>query len=154
LGDSIELYRRWYEMKGKDNPEAWRALIKVTKVMSKVTKVMSETPAERLEEALAPIMDLDVVLRFLALDVALVNGDGYWKDGSDFNLYLSPQGRLAALPNDANEGFRTGGRGGSGAQPDPLTTLDDPNKALRQKLLAVPSLRTRYLAYVGDIAEK
>jgi hypothetical protein len=147
LGDSIELYRRWYEMKGKDNPEAWRALIKVT-------KVMNETAPERLEEALAPIMDVDVVLRFLALDVALVNGDGYWKDGSDFNLFLSPQGRLSVLPHDANEGFRTGGRGGSGAQPDPLTTLDDPNKALRQKLLAVPALRTRYLAYVGDIAEK
>ena len=35
-----------------------------------------------------------------------------------------------------------------------MTTLDDPNKALRHKLLAVPSLRTRYLKYVGDIAEK
>ena len=30
----------------------------------------------------------------------------------------------------------------------------DTNKALRHKLLAVPSLRDRYLAYIGDIAEK
>jgi hypothetical protein len=57
-------------------------------------------------------------------------------------------------PHDANEGFRTGGRGGSGAQPDPLAAMDDPNKALRHKLLAVPALRTRYLAYVGDIADR
>jgi hypothetical protein len=35
-----------------------------------------------------------------------------------------------------------------------MTTLDDPNKALRHKLLAVPELRTKYLRYVGDIAEK
>ena len=147
LGDSIALYRRWYEMKGKDDTLAWRKLVDVT-------RVLRETPPERLEEALAPIMDVDAVLRFLALDVALVNNDGYWRDGSDFNLYLHPGGRFSLLPHDANEGFRTGGRAGGGAQPDPLAVLDDTNKALRHKLLAVPSLRTRYLAYVGDIAEK
>ena len=32
--------------------------------------------------------------------------------------------------------------------------LDDTNKALRHKLLAVPGLRARYLGYVADIAEK
>jgi hypothetical protein len=31
--------------------------------------------------------------------------------------------------------------------------LDDDNKALRTKLLAVPALRDRYLTYVRDIAE-
>lgn len=147
LGEDVALYRRWYEIKGNDNVAAWRALIYVT-------KVLNETPPERVEEALAPLMDVDEFLRFLALDVALVNGDGYWRDGSDFNLYLNEQGRFLALPHDVNEGFRTGGRGGGGAQPEPLTTRDDSNKALRHKLLAVPSLRTRYLQYVGDIADK
>jgi hypothetical protein len=105
-----------------------------------------------LEQALAPLMDVDGVLKFLALDAALINGDGYWNDGSDFNLYLDAAGRFHLTPHDANEGFRGGGRGG--AQLDPLTSLDDPNKALRHKLLAVPELRARYLACVGDIAEK
>jgi hypothetical protein len=100
------------------------------------------------------VIDVDETLRFLALDVALVNNDGYWRDGSDFNLYLDEHGRFLFTPHDANEGFRTGGRGGDGAQPDPLTTLEDANKALRQKLLAVPALRRKYLAYVGDIADK
>jgi hypothetical protein len=147
LGDDVSLYRRWYEMKGGENLEAWQALIRAT-------KILHETPGEQLEQALAPVMDVDEVLRFLALDVALVNNDGYWRDGSDFNLYLNEQGRFLLTPHDANEGFRTGARGSSGATPDPLTTLDDPNKALRHKLLAVPALRTRYLAYVGDIADK
>jgi hypothetical protein len=147
LGDDIALYRRWYEMKGEDNLAAWQALIHAT-------KVLNETPPDRLEAALAPVMDVDEVLRFLALDVALVNNDGYWRDGSDFNLYLDEQGRFLLTPHDANEGFRTGGRAGGGGQPEPLTTLDDPNKALRHKLLVVPSLRDRYLRYVGDIAEE
>jgi hypothetical protein len=147
LGDDVALYRRWYEIKGGDNVEAWQALIKAT-------KILNDTPLDQLEEALAPVMDVDEVLRFLALDVALVNNDGYWRDGSDFNLYLNEKGHFLITPHDVNEGFRAGGRGGTGATPDPLTTLDDPNKALRHKLLAVPSLRTRYLAYVGDIADK
>jgi hypothetical protein len=147
LGDDIALYRRWYEIKGKDDTVAWRKLVQVT-------KVLNQTPLEQLEKALEPIMDVDAVLRFLALDVALVVGDGYWRDGSDFNLFLNPQGRFLLIPHDVNEGLRAGGRSGGAGSPDPLTTLDDPNKALRHKLLAVPALRTRYLAYMGDIAEK
>ena len=50
----------------------------------------------------------------LALDVALANGDGYWNDGSDFNVYLSDKGRFLVTPHDANEGFR--GRSGNAAQ--------------------------------------
>ena len=37
---------------------------------------------------------------------------------------------------------------------DPLVGLDDARKPLRSKLLAVPALRERYLAYVKEIAEK
>jgi hypothetical protein len=144
-GDDIALYRRWYEMKGADNLDAWKALVRVT-------RVLNETAPEKLEAALEPLMNVDAVLRFLALDIALANGDGYWNDGSDFNVYLSEQGTFLVTPHDANEGFRS--RGTNAAQPDPLVSLDDPNKALRYRLLAVPTLRDRYLRYVGDIAEK
>jgi hypothetical protein len=64
------------------------------------------------------------------------------------------------LPHDFNEGFgaEAGGRGfggmGATAELDPLAGLDDIRKPLRSKLLAVPALRERYLAYVHDIAEK
>ena len=53
-------------------------------------------------------MDVDEVLKFLALDIALVNNDGYWRDGSDFNVYRNRDGRFMLTPHDANEGFRTG----------------------------------------------
>lgn len=140
LGEDAALYRRWYEIKSRDDAESWAALIAAT-------RILHETPPERLAAALAPVMDVDNALRFLALDVALVNNDGYWNDGSDFNLYRDPDGRLRLTPHDVNEGFRTAG-------PDPLARMDDPHKALRHKLLAVPALRDRYLAYVGDIAER
>lgn len=147
LGDDIELFRRWYEMKGADDPAAWQALVRAT-------RVLKNTPIDQLPATLPAVMDVDEVLRYLALDVALVNNDGYWRDGSDFNLYLNEKGRFLVTLHDANEGFRTGGRTGGAGQPEPLTALDDPNKALRQRLLAVPAWRQTYLKYVGDIAEK
>jgi hypothetical protein len=48
------------------------------------------------------------------------------------------------------------GFGGHAAGPtlDPLVGLNDAGKPLRSKLLAVPALRTRYLAQVRDIAQR
>ena len=40
------------------------------------------------------------------------------------------------------------------AELDPLVGLDDATKPLRSKMLAVPALRARYLAYVKEIATK
>jgi spore coat protein CotH len=102
LGENVEAYKRRYEIKSKDDPKAWQALINLC-------KVLNQTPPEKLEEALAPILDLDGVLWFLALDVALVNSDGYWTRASDYHLYLDEKGKFHVIPHDINETFRTGG---------------------------------------------
>ena len=44
-------------------------------------------------------------------------------------------------------------RGGGGVELDPLVGLDDARKPLRSKVLAVPSLRAKYLQNVRKIAE-
>lgn len=152
LGANLDAYRRAYEIKSKDAPGAWLALMNLT-------KVMAETPPARLEAALAPILDVDGALRFLALDMVFVNNDGYWTRGSDYNLYLDPDGRFHVLPYDANETFssrngRGPGFGGGDASTDPLAAATDSSKALAFRLLAVPALRAKYLQYVRDIATK
>ena len=150
LGDDPAPYRQLYEIKTKDDAESWRALIRLT-------KVLEETPADKLEAAIAPMLDIDGTLKFLALEVALVNSDGYWTRASDYNIYRDSGGRFHIIPHDVNEamGGEGGGRGGGrGTQLDPLVGLDDPSKPLRSKLLAVPALRQRYLGYVRDIATK
>jgi hypothetical protein len=148
LGEDPAAYRQLYEIKTKDDADSWKALIRLT-------KVLNETPADKLEAALAPILDIDGALKFLAVEVALVNSDGYWTRASDYNLYLDTAGRFHIIPHDVNEamGGEGGGRG-RGGQLDPLVALDDPSKPLRSKLLAVPALRQRYLGYVRDIATK
>jgi hypothetical protein len=151
LGADPARYRRLYEIKSKDDPESWQALIEMT-------RVLNETPPEKLEAALAPMLDIDGTLKFLALEVAMVNSDGYWTRASDYNLYRDTAGRFHIVPHDVNEalGGEGGGRAfmGRGAQLDPLVAIDDPGKPLRSKLLAVPALRERYLNHVRDIATK
>jgi hypothetical protein len=146
LGEDPAAYRAHYEIRSRDDPERWHDLIELT-------RVLDETPPERLEGALSPILDVDGTLRFLALEVALGNPDSYWSRGSDYTLYQSPEGRFHVIPHDFNEalGSEIFGAGG-GPELDPLVALDDPRKPLRSKLLAVPDLRARYLAYVEEIA--
>ena len=198
-GDDPSTYKRAYDIRTKDDPKSWASLIHMF-------KVLNETPPDKLEAALSPLLDIDGALRFLAVDNALVNTDGYWTRASDYSIYQDVKGRFHIIPHDMNEAlinegggrgrgpggpppdFARGGPGGPGGPPpgfggpdapppggmppgmgrggrgfgpggggptlDPLIGLADPSKPLRSKLLAVPALRTQYVAYVREIAEK
>lgn len=176
-GDNVEDYKRRYEIKSKDDPKDWQALVELCRTLEK-------TPAKQLEKAIEPILDVEGALWFLALDVALVNNDGYWVRNSDYSLYRDPKGKFHILPHDMNESFshammggpgfgrlpggpgpggmsdRPNGGGGrqngmkppAGGQLDPLVNLDDERKPLRRRLLAVPAYKQRYLECVAAIA--
>ncbi len=155
LGPDAAQYRPIYEIKTKDDEESWRALIELC-------RVLNETPPAKLEAALDSILDVEATLKFLALDAALVNSDGYWTRASDYGLYLDEKRTFHVLPLDFNEALGGEGRGRGFGPPgmqggvdlDPLVGLDDAMKPLRSKLLAVPHLRDRYLAHVRDIARR
>ncbi len=98
IGENEDDYKRHFEMKSND-PEAWKALIKLC-------KTLNETPTDKLKAAIAPMLDIDEVLWFLALDNALINSDGYWVRASDYNLFMDQQGVFHLIPHDMNESFR------------------------------------------------
>lgn len=118
LGDDPEKYKAIYSIKSKDKKKAWRAL-------ARLCKTLNETPADELEAALDPLLDVDGALWFLALENVLINGDGYWVRASDYTIYLDDAGKFHLIPHDANEtlappmgpgfgGPRGGGFGGRG----------------------------------------
>ncbi|MBM4069614.1 MAG: spore coat protein CotH [Planctomycetes bacterium] len=171
IGDNIEDYKRRYQIKSKDRDKDWKALITLC-------RTLDQTPPDKLEAALKPMLDIDGVLWFLALDNAVINGDGYWTRASDYSIYRDPRGVFHVIPHDTNEtfqpamnfgfgGFGPKGGGKDGARNDkggiggrvpafdldPLVGLNDARKPLRSKLLAVPALRERYLDNVRRIAE-
>ena len=153
LGDDVAEYKKLFEIKSKDEPKSWRSLIELC-------RVLNQTPPARLEAALAPLLDIEGTLKFLAIENVLINTDAYWSRASDYNLFQDVKGRFHIVPHDVNESFRSpeGGRNRGqqtrGVELDPLIAAEDAGKPLLSKLLAVPALRVRYLGYVRDIAEK
>ena len=82
-------------------------------------KVLNETPPEKLEAALSPMLDIDGALRFLAVEMALVNTDGYWTRASDYSIYQDVKGQFHVIPHDMNEGLiRKAAGAGAAAAPE------------------------------------
>ena len=110
IGEDVSAYKRLYEIKTKDNPESWASLIQLC-------RVLNQTSPDQLEQALAPLLDIDGALRFLALENVLINNDGYWIRASDYNLYQDINGRFHVIPYDVNEVFNSAGGPGFGGGP-------------------------------------
>ena len=156
FGEDLDYYKYIYTIKSKDAPESWAMLVRLC-------KLLNETPAEKLEATLKPVLDVEGALKFLALENVLINNDGYWIRASDYSLFVDSKGRFHLAPHDANEtlrmveqfGRRFSGEGAAvGIALDPLVAANDPSKALLYRLLAIPSLRQRYLDYMRDISTK
>src|SRR5262249_8172468 len=79
IGDNVDNYRRRYEIKSDDNEKSWTSLIQLC-------KPLSETPADKLPAAVEPMLDVESLLWFLAVDMALINNDGYWVRASDYSI--------------------------------------------------------------------
>lgn len=108
LGDDQEAYENIYILKTKESPKVWADL-------ANLMKVLNETPADRLEAALKPILDVEGALKFLALENTLINNDGYWIRTSDYATYQDDSGKFHLVPHDMNECFaRPGGPGFGG----------------------------------------
>ena len=110
LGDDPEAYRKIYSLKCKETPQAWTDLIRFT-------TVLNETPSNLLVKALSPLLNIEGALRFLALENALINNDGYWIRTSDYALYEDVNGQFHVVPHDTNETFAKPGGPGFGGGP-------------------------------------
>jgi hypothetical protein len=141
-GDDASRYNRTFQIKSKDEPEAWAALIDLV-------NTLNTTSVESLEAALASRLDIDAYLHFLALDNVMVSGDAFFQRVADYSLYRHPDGRFHFVFHDANEMF-----GAGRAELSPLVGQNDTSKPIIAKVLAVPALRAKYLGYVREIAEK
>lgn len=68
--------------------------------------VLNNEPEETFPQAIEMVLDVDTVLRFLAVETALVCLDSYQGRGVNYYLYEN-QGRFVMIPWDLNESFGT-----------------------------------------------
>lgn len=151
-GDDPEVYKQAYELKSKNDPETWAALIDLC-------KKLNDTPADRMEAELKPILNIDQVLWALAIGNVFID-EGYVTRGADYALYREGRyDRFCLLSVDNNETFKEAegpgmGRRVEGVKLSPVAFEDDDARPLIHRLLAVPALRARYLAHVRTIVEE
>ncbi|MEO8270324.1 MAG: CotH kinase family protein, partial [Aureliella sp.] len=106
-GPDVDKYQHPYERKS-GGKEATTKLIELC-------RVLDESSVDELPAALEPLVDMDGLLWFLALDNGLINSDGYWIRASDYSIYLDDKNKFHFIPHDMNEAFRgAGGPGGRG----------------------------------------
>lgn len=136
-------YKKYYTLKKTNKEHPWEDLVTVC-------DKLNNTPSASLEDSIKLYMDLDKTLWFLATEIAFADDDSYvWKGGMDYYLYWEPEtGWMVPLEYDGNSIM------------EPMTVTwspfyhqDDNRYPLLNKLLAVPSIRQRYLAHLRTIMQ-
>ena len=127
LGDNIADYKRRFEIKSERRREG---------VEGARQPLQGAQPdaAGQARRGARPICDVDGLLWFLALDVALINCDGYWIRASDYSLYLDEKGKFHVVPHDMNEAFRPAGGPGFGGPGGAFMRLPTPGEVLAAPL--------------------
>jgi CotH kinase protein/Lamin Tail Domain/Secretion system C-terminal sorting domain len=141
LGTDTAQYQKYYDLRSTSKAQPWDDLVKVC-------QVLNLTPLANLDTAIQRYLDLDRTLWFLASEIAFSDDDSYvFKGKMDYYLYWDPEtGRITPLEADANTVMKSNALTWS-----PFYNATKVNYPLLNRLLAVPSIRQRYLAHLRTI---
>lgn len=141
LGTDTSLYIPNYTLKSTEQLYPWTKL-------AKVCEKLNQTPLANLEDTIINYMDLDRTLWFLATEIAFTDDDSYvWKGGMDYWLYWDAETqRLTPLEYDGNSALNS-----SAINWSPFYNETNVKFPLLNRLLAVPSIRQRYIAHMKTI---
>jgi hypothetical protein len=137
-------YKKYYTLKKANKTNPWDDLVKTC-------VALNNTPLNALEDSVKKYLDLDRTLWFLATEIMFSDDDGYvHKGGMDYYLYWEPEtGRMVPLEYDGNSAMLMNNVSWS-----PFYNQTDIRFPLLNRLLAVPSIRQRYLAHVRTMIEE
>ena len=149
-GDKKEDYTG-FQQRTEGKEEAWKEL-------QQFTKLLDESPIEELEDKLNGRFNIDSAMWSLALE-CVFQDEGYFTRGSDYNLYLDPDGRFHLLQHDGNEVMNIPGGPGMpsglrGPKLEPFYNADNPDRPLMYKLFQVPHFKARYRHHLKTITQE
>jgi len=134
-------YNRDYTLRRTEQDDPWAGLIRAC-------DVLENEPLATLEEALNQVLDIDKTCWFLAHEIVFADDDSYiFKGGMDYFIYFEPESnRLIPMEYDGNSVL-----GNNNLTWDLFRNETDERFPLMNRMLAVPSIRQRYLAHVRVI---
>jgi spore coat protein CotH len=114
--------------------------------------LISQPDVAVFREKIGTYLDVDQFLRFVAVNVFIVNGDSYLTGNHNYYLYLDPKDdKFRFLPWDLDLATGGFGRGGAHNSPDILRPNPGQN-ALIYWLLDDPAIAEKYRAIVKELA--
>ncbi|MBN1177130.1 MAG: CotH kinase family protein [Dehalococcoidales bacterium] len=137
-------------LKTNENKEDYSALFKLLDVLNK-------EPDETFREEIEKVLDVDQVLRFIAVSTVLVHLDNYTGMGHNYYLY-EVDGKFTIIPWDLNMSF---GNFNSGLDREGIINflIDEPtagavaDRPLVARLLAVPEYLDTYHGYLIELID-
>lgn len=141
LGSDTATYKQYYTLKRTERINPWDDLVRVC-------QKLEQTPLAELEDSLNNHLDVDRTLWFLASEIAFSDDDGYaYKGKMDYYLYFDAETqRMTPQEFDGNSVMKN-----NAANWSPFYHADNANYPLLNRMLAVPSLRQRYLAHMRTL---
>jgi spore coat protein CotH len=137
-------YKQYYTLKSSNQLQPWEDLVDVCQVLDTAS-------VSTLENSVANVLDLDRTLWYLASEIIFSDDDSYiYKGKMDYYVYYDEvTGRMTPLEYDANSVMET-----NTVTWSPFYNATNANYPLLYKLLAVPSIRQRYLAHFRTLIEE
>lgn len=135
-----------YDFKGKKK--------KLDDAKAQLTQFISELnskSANDLRTWLDAKVDVDLLLREMACEVAIGHWDDCWANGNNYYMYfdIDGDGRMKFIPYDLDNTLGTSGSFDAATR-NPLKWGESP---LCNKVLSIPEYRSRYISYLRQLAD-
>jgi hypothetical protein len=136
-------YNTDYTLKRTEQDDPWAGLIAAC-------DVLDNEPLATLEQELSQVLDIDKACWHLAHEIVFADDDSYiFKGGMDYYVYYEAEtNRIIPMEYDGNSVLAN-----NHLNWDLFYNEDDTDFPLMNRMLAVPSIRQRYLAHVRVILE-
>lgn len=139
------VYEPLYALKTNEDENDYSAFIAM---IDKLNNTSDEDFVETINEHL----NLDVVIRHLAINVTLSHYDSYTGSGRNYYFYDdSTSGQFWLIPWDMNECFGSYSNSWKVKTQDVLTFSNIDNRPLNKRILANDSLKQVYLRYIHEL---
>jgi hypothetical protein len=124
------------------------------KALFRLLDVLNNCPDKSFPTEIAKVLNVDQVLRFLAVSVLMVHMDNYIGSGQNYYLY-EDKGKFSLIPWDLNEAFGgyKAGIPGYTAQLNIDFLVSCSNKPLAARLLAHKPYLQKYHQYIEQLLE-
>lgn len=150
VGDDWPAYASRYQPRGKVNEKLARRIVELAKLVHRADDAT-------FAKMIGSYLDVDELLRYVAVAGALADFDSFLSTGHNYFLYVNPADqRISIIPWDLNMTFGGYSWVGTDAQIERLSIMKPypDNNYLIERILAIPAYREAYRGHVRHLIDK